>query len=144
MKKYILPILLVTFIVVAVVVGTAADTKTGPKLAYIDPNKILQNYDKWITFQKQMEDEISKYQTELDKIKDQTQKQQKYYEYQQTINTKIAQTQAQIESEILQKVKEYAEVMGYDFVFNSTTMAYGASYYNITDAFIQYLKKAKK
>ncbi|HOQ40178.1 MAG TPA: OmpH family outer membrane protein [Fervidobacterium sp.] len=144
MKKYILPILLVTFIVVAVVVGTAADTKTGPKLAYIDPNKILQNYDKWITFQKQMEDEISKYQTELDKIKDQTQKQQKYYEYQQTINTKIAQTQAQIESEILQKVKEYAEVMGYDFVFNSTTMAYGASSYNITDAFIQYLKKAKK
>ncbi|HCI29171.1 MAG TPA: OmpH family outer membrane protein [Fervidobacterium sp.] len=144
MKKYILPILLVTFIVVAVVVGTAADTKTSPKLAYIDPNKILQNYDKWITFQKQMEDEISKYQTELDKIKDQTQKQQKYYEYQQTINTKIAQTQAQIESEILQKVKEYAEVMGYDFVFNSTTMAYGASSYNITDAFIQYLKKAKK
>ena len=144
MKKYILPILLVTFIVVAVVVGTAADTKTSPKLAYIDPNKILQNYDKWITFQKQMEDEISKYQTELDKIKDQTQKQQKYCEYQQTINTKIAQTQAQIESEILQKVKEYAEVMGYDFVFNRTTMAYGASSYNITDAFIQYLKKAKK
>jgi len=45
-RKYILPILLVVFTVVAVVVGTAADTKTGPKLGYIDPNKVLQSYDK--------------------------------------------------------------------------------------------------
>jgi len=143
-RKYILPILLVVFTVVAVVVGTAADTKTGPKLGYIDPNKVLQSYDKWVTFQTQMQNEIDKYQAELDKIKDTNQKQQKYLEYQQIINTKISQTQSQIEAEILQKVKEYAEVMGYDFVFNSTTMAYGASTYNITDAFIQYLKKTTK
>ncbi|HPV62509.1 MAG TPA: OmpH family outer membrane protein, partial [Fervidobacterium sp.] len=68
MRKYILPILLVVFTVVAVVVGTAADTKTGPKLGYIDPNKVLQSYDKWVTFQTQMQNEIDKYQAELDKI----------------------------------------------------------------------------
>ncbi|MEN3041958.1 MAG: OmpH family outer membrane protein, partial [Fervidobacterium sp.] len=102
------------------------------------------NYDKWINFQKQIQDEIAKYQAELDKIKDNTQKQQKYLEYQQAINTKITQTQQQIEAEILGKVKEYAEVMGYDFIFNSTTMAYGSQTYNITDAFIKYLKTSKK
>ncbi|MFN3692228.1 MAG: OmpH family outer membrane protein [Fervidobacterium sp.] len=144
MKKYFLPILLLALTVLAVVLATAADSKTGPKLGYIDPNKVLQNYDKWINFQKQMQDEINKYQAELDKIKDANQKQQKYLEYQQTINTKISQTQQQIEAEILNKIKEYAEVMGYDFIFNSTTMAYGSSSYNITDAFIKYLKTAKK
>lgn len=144
MRKYLFPILVLVLTILAVVVSTAADSKSGPKLAYIDPNKVLQNYDKWITFQKQMQDEISKYQAELDKIKDANQKQQKYLEYQQTINNKIAQTQQQIEAEILGKVKEYAEVMGYDFIFNSTTMAYGSQAYNITDAFIKYLKTAKK
>ncbi|MCX7653232.1 MAG: OmpH family outer membrane protein [Fervidobacterium sp.] len=144
MKKYLFPILVLVLTILAVVVSTAADSKTGPKLAYIDPNKVLQNYDKWINFQKQMQDEIAKYQAELDKIKDNTQKQQKYLEYQQAINTKIAQTQQQIEAEILGKVKEYAEVMGYDFIFNSTTMAYGSQAYNITDAFIKYLKTSKK
>ncbi|SHN56644.1 molecular chaperone Skp [Fervidobacterium riparium] len=144
MKRYFLYAVVLSLVVLAVIVGTAADSKSGPKLGYIDPNKVLQNYDKWITFQKQMQDEIAKYQAELDKIKDQNQKQQKYLEYQQTINNKIAQTQAQIEAEILNKVKEYAEVMGYDFIFNSTTMAYGSSSYNITDAFIKYLKTAKK
>ncbi|WP_448376911.1 OmpH family outer membrane protein [Fervidobacterium sp.] len=144
MSKYFLYVLVSAFVILAVIIGTAADSKTGPKLGYIDPNKVLQNYDKWITFQKQMQAEVEKYQAELDKIKDQTQKQQKYLEYQQTINNKIAQTQQQIEAEILGKVKEYAEVMGYDFIFNSTTMAYGSSSYNITDAFIKYLKTAKK
>ncbi|AMW32187.1 OmpH family outer membrane protein [Fervidobacterium islandicum] len=144
MSKYFLYVLVSAFVVLAVIIGTAADSKTGPKLGYIDPNKVLQNYDKWINFQKQMQDEIAKYQAELDKIKDQNQKQQKYLEYQQLINNKIAQTQQQIEAEILGKVKEYAEIMGYDFIFNSTTMAYGSQAYNITDAFIKYLKTAKK
>lgn len=144
MSKYFLYVLVSVFVVLAVIIGTAADSKTGPKLGYIDPNKVLQNYDKWINFQKQMQDEIAKYQAELDKIKDQNQKQQKYLEYQQLINNKIAQTQQQIEAEILGKVKEYAEIMGYDFIFNSTTMAYGSQAYNITDAFIKYLKTAKK
>jgi outer membrane protein len=144
MSKYFFYILVATFVVLAVIIGTAADSKTGPKLGYIDPNKVLQNYDKWVNFQKQMQDEIAKYQAELDKIKDQNQKQQKYLEYQQLINNKIAQTQQQIEAEILAKVKEYAEVMGYDFIFNSTTMAYGSQAYNITDAFIKYLKTSKK
>ncbi|AFG34468.1 outer membrane protein [Fervidobacterium pennivorans DSM 9078] len=144
MSKYFLYVLVATFVVLAVIIGTAADSKTGPKLGYIDPNKVLQNYDKWVNFQKQMQDEIAKYQAELDKIKDQNQKQQKYLEYQQLINNKIAQTQQQIEAEILAKVKEYAEVMGYDFIFNSTTMAYGSQAYNITDAFIKYLKTSKK
>ncbi|ANE41391.1 MAG: OmpH family outer membrane protein [Fervidobacterium sp.] len=144
MSKYFFYVLVATFVVLAVIIGTAADSKTGPKLGYIDPNKVLQNYDKWVNFQKQMQDEIAKYQAELDKIKDQNQKQQKYLEYQQLINNKIAQTQQQIEAEILAKVKEYAEVMGYDFIFNSTTMAYGSQAYNITDAFIKYLKTSKK
>jgi len=144
MSKYFLYVLVSAIVIFAVIIGTASDSKTGPKLGYIDPNKVLQNYDKWITFQKQMQAEVQKYQAELDKIKDQTQKQQKYLEYQQAINNKIAQTQQQIEAEILGKVKEYAEVMGYDFIFNSTTMAYGSSSYNITDAFIKYLKTAKK
>uniref|UniRef100_A0A7V4KE19 OmpH family outer membrane protein n=1 Tax=Fervidobacterium pennivorans TaxID=93466 RepID=A0A7V4KE19_FERPE len=144
MSKYFLYVLVATFVVLAVIVGTAADSKTGPKLGYIDPNKVLQNYDKWVNFQKQMQDEIAKYQAELDKIKDQNQKQQKYLEYQQLINSKIAQTQQQIEAEILAKVREYAEIMGYDFIFNSTTMAYGSQAYNITDAFIKYLKTSRK
>lgn len=144
MSKYFFYVLVATFVVLAVIIGTAADSKTGPKLGYIDPNKVLQNYDKWVNFQKQMQNEIAKYQAELDKIKDQNQKQQKYLEYQQLINNKIAQTQQQIEAEILAKVKEYAEVMGYDFIFNSTTMAYGSQAYNITDAFIKYLKTSKK
>lgn len=144
MSKYFFYVLVATFVVLAVIIGTAADSKTGPKLGYIDPNKVLQNYDKWVNFQKQMQGEIAKYQAELDKIKDQNQKQQKYLEYQQLINNKIAQTQQQIEAEILAKVKEYAEVMGYDFIFNSTTMAYGSQAYNITDAFIKYLKTSKK
>ncbi|WP_372589382.1 OmpH family outer membrane protein [Fervidobacterium pennivorans subsp. shakshaketiis] len=144
MSKYFFYVLVATFVVLAVIIGTAADSKTGPKLGYIDPNKVLQNYDKWVNFQKQMQDEIAKYQAELDKIKDQNQKQQKYLEYQQLINNKIAQIQQQIEAEILAKVKEYAEVMGYDFIFNSTTMAYGSQAYNITDAFIKYLKTSKK
>jgi outer membrane protein len=144
MSKYFFYVLVATFVVLAVIIGTAADSKTGPKLGYIDPNKVLQNYDKWVNFQKQMQNEIAKYQAELDKIKDQNQKQQKYLEYQQLINNKIAQTQQQIEAEILAKVKEYAEVMGYDFIFNSTTMAYGSRAYNITDAFIKYLKTSKK
>ncbi len=144
MSKYFFYVLVATFVVLAVIIGTAADSKTGPKLGYIDPNKVLQNYGKWVNFQKQMQDEIAKYQAELDKIKDQNQKQQKYLEYQQLINNKIAQTQQQIEAEILAKVKEYAEVMGYDFIFNSTTMAYGSQAYNITDAFIKYLKTSKK
>jgi len=144
MSKYFFYVLVATFVVLAVIIGTAADSKTGPKLGYIDPNKVLQNYDKWVNFQKQMQDEIAKYQAELDKIKDQNQKQQKYLEYQQLINNKIAQTQQQIEAEILAKVKEYAEVMGYDFIFNSTTMAYGSQAYNITDEFIKYLKTSKK
>jgi outer membrane protein len=144
MSKYFFYVLVATFVVLAVIIGTAADSKTGPKLGYIDPNKVLQNYDKWVNFQKQMQDEIAKYQAELDKIKDQNQKQQKYLEYQQLINNKIAQTQQQIEAEILAKVKEYAEVMGYDFIFNSTTMAYGSQDYNITDAFIKYLKTSRK
>jgi outer membrane protein len=144
MSKYFFYVLVATFVVLAVIIGTASDSKTGPKLGYIDPNKVLQNYDKWVNFQKQMQNEIAKYQAELDKIKDQNQKQQKYLEYQQLINNKIAQTQQQIEAEILAKVKEYAEVMGYDFIFNSTTMAYGSRAYNITDAFIKYLKTSKK
>lgn len=144
MKKYFLPVLLLVLTVFAVVLTTASTSKTSPRLGYIDPNRVLQNYDKWIAFQKQMQDEINKYQAELDKIKDANQKQQKYLEYQQAINTKIAQTQQQIEAEILNKIKEYAEVMGYDFIFNSTTMAYGSASYNVTDAFIKYLKTAKK
>jgi len=143
-KRYFFPFILVLLTIFAVVVGTAQDTKSGPKLGYIDPNRVLQSYDKWINFQKQMQDEINKYQAELDKIKDQNLKQQKYLEYQQLINQKIAQTQQQIEAEILQKVKEFAEVMGYDFIFNSTTMAYGSQAYNVTDAFLRYLRTSKK
>lgn len=143
-KRYFFPVVLVVLTIFAVVVGTAQDSKGGPKLGYIDPNKVLQSYDKWINFQKQIQDEINKYQAELDKIKDQNLKQQKYLEYQQLINQKIAQTQQQIEAEILQKVKEFAEVMGYDFIFNSTTMAYGSQAYNVTDAFLRYLRTSKK
>jgi len=83
MSKYFFYVLVATFVVLAVIIGTAAGSKTGPKLGYIDPNKVLQNYDKWVNFQKQMQNEIAKYQAELDKIKDQNQKQQKYLEYQQ-------------------------------------------------------------
>ncbi len=144
MRKYVLSILLLVLTIVSVVVVSAGDTKSAPKLGYIDPSKVLQNYDKWITFQKQIQAEAQKYQAELDKIKDATEKQKKAIEYQNTINQKIANMQATVEAEILQKVKEYAEINGYDFVFNSTTMAYGSSIYNITDAFIKYLKSSKK
>lgn len=144
MRSSFFPIVVLILTVVAVVVSTASDSKSGPKLGYIDPNRVLQNYDKWLNFQKQIQDEIAKYQAEIDKIKDQAQKQQKYLEYQQLINQKIAQTQQQIEAEILQRVKEFAEVMGYDFVFNSTTMAYGSPAYNVTDAFIRYLRTARR
>jgi outer membrane protein len=141
-----------------VLLFAGGDSTQGPKLAYIDSTKVLQSYDKWIDLQTKYQEDVQFYQKKLNelaaeindmkekgaaadlinaKIAEYTQKQKQYSDL---LNSEYQRKFAELEQEILQKIAEYAEIMGYDFVFNSKTMAYGNSKYDITAQFIEYLK----
>ncbi|ABR30700.1 membrane protein [Thermosipho melanesiensis] len=144
-----------------VLLFASGDTNQGPKFAYIDSTKVLQSYSKFITLQAKYQEDAAFYQKKLNelaaeinsmkeqgvseqeinkKIAEYSQKQQ---QYSQMLNNEYQPKFSQIEQEILEKIAQYAEIMGYDFVFNSKSMAYGNSKYDITAQFIEYLNSAQ-
>lgn len=159
MKKHLsLLFISVGLLLSFVLLFAGGDTAQGPKLAYIDSTKVLQSYDKWIDLQVKYQTDVQFYQNKLnelaseinnlkesgasaqeinEKIAEYTQKQKQYSDL---LNSEYQKKFAELEQEILQKIAEYAEIMGYDFVFNSKTMAYGNAKYDITAQFIEYLK----
>ncbi|MBO8160760.1 MAG: OmpH family outer membrane protein [Thermosipho sp. (in: Bacteria)] len=145
-----------------VLLFAGSDSAQGPKLAYIDSTKVLQSYDKWIEIQTKYQEDYQFYAKKLQdlaneinelknsgaskeeidaKTKEYLQKQQ---QYNQLLNDEYQPKFNEIEQEILSKIAEFAEIMGYDFVFNSKSMAYGSPEYDITAQFIEYLKSTQK
>ncbi|WP_234946846.1 OmpH family outer membrane protein [Thermosipho atlanticus] len=144
-----------------VLLFAGSDSNQGPKLAYIDSTKVLQSYDKWIELQTKYQEDYQFYakklnelaaeinnlknsgasQEEIDaKTKEYLQKQQ---QYNQLLSDEYQPKFAKIEQEILSKIAEFAEIMGYDFVFNSKSMSYASPNYDVTAKFIEYLKSTK-
>ncbi|MBT1247107.1 MULTISPECIES: OmpH family outer membrane protein [unclassified Thermosipho (in: thermotogales)] len=161
MKKVGFLVVSIAILLSFVLLFAGGDTNQSPKIAYIDSNKVLQSYDKFITLQSKYQEDAQFYQKKLKelaaeinqmkkdgaseqelnkKLAEYTQKQQ---QYSQLLNNEYQPKFSQLEQEILQKIAEYAEIMGYDFVFNSKSMAYGSPKYDITDKFIEYLKSAQ-
>ncbi|QTA38410.1 OmpH family outer membrane protein [Thermosipho ferrireducens] len=157
MKKWI-PLIIALSLLASVIVISAGDTTQGPKLAYIDSSKVIQSYDKWLEVQSKYQEDVQFYTKKLNELANEIKElkakgasqdiinskmqeyAQKQQQYNKMLNDEYQKKFAEIEQEILSKIAEYAEIMGYDFVFNSKSMAYGSTKYDITAQFIEYLK----
>lgn len=144
-----------------VLLFAGSDSAQGPKLAYIDSTKVLQSYDKWIDLQAKYQEDYQFYAkklneliAEINQLKESGASQeainaktqeyiQKQQQYNKLLNDEYQQKFSEIEQEILSKIQEFAEIMGYDFVFNSKSMSYGSPEYDITAKFIEYLKSGQ-
>jgi outer membrane protein len=144
-----------------VLLFAGSDSAQGPKLAYIDSTKVLQSYDKWINLQTKYQEDYQFYAkklnelaAEINQLKESGASQEeinaktqeyvkKQQQYNQLLNDEYQPKFSEIEQEILAKIQEFAEIMGYDFVFNSKSMSYGSPKYDITAKFIEYLKSAQ-
>ncbi|MBO8139483.1 MAG: OmpH family outer membrane protein [Thermosipho sp. (in: Bacteria)] len=144
-----------------VLLFAGSDSAQGPKLAYIDSTKVLQSYDKWIDLQSKYQEDYQFYAkklnelvAEINQLKESGASQeainaktqeyvQKQQQYNKLLNDEYQQKFSEIEQEILSKIQEFAEIMGYDFVFNSKSMSYGSPEYDITAKFIEYLKSGQ-
>jgi len=144
-----------------VLLFAGSDSAQGPKLAYIDSTKVLQSYDKWINLQTKYQEDYQFYAkklnelaAEINQLKESGASQEeinaktqeyvkKQQQYNQLLNDEYQTKFSEIEQEILAKIQEFAEIMGYDFVFNSKSMSYGSPEYDITAKFIEYLKSAQ-
>lgn len=144
-----------------VLLFAGSDSAQGPKLAYIDSTKVLQSYDKWINLQTKYQEDYQFYAkklnelaAEINQLKESGASQEeinaktqeyvkKQQQYNQLLNDEYQPKFSEIEQEILAKIQEFAEIMGYDFVFNSKSMSYGSPEYDITAKFIEYLKSAQ-
>jgi len=132
-----------------VLLFAGSDSAQGPKLAYIDSTKVLQSYDKWIDLQSKYQEDYQFYAkklnelvAEINQLKESGASQeainaktqeyvQKQQQYNKLLNDEYQQKFSEIEQEILSKIQEFAEIMGYDFVFNSKSMSYGSPEYDI-------------
>jgi len=161
MKKLGMLLVALGLLLSFVLLFAGSDSAQGPKLAYIDSTKVLQSYDKWIDLQSKYQEDYQFYAkklnelvAEINQLKESGASQetinaktqeyiQKQQQYNKLLNDEYQQKFSEIEQEILSKIQEFAEIMGYDFVFNSKSMSYGSPEYDITAKFIEYLKSGQ-
>lgn len=144
-----------------VLLFAGSDSAQFPKLAYIDSTKVLQSYDKWINLQAKYQEDVQFYAKKLNELASEIQKLkesgasqeeidaktreyvQKQQQYNQILNDEYQTKFSEIEQEILTKIAQFAEIMGYDFVFNSKSMSYGSPEYDVTAKFIEFLNSGQ-
>lgn len=144
-----------------VLLFAGSDSAQFPKLAYIDSTKVLQSYDKWINLQAKYQEDVQFYAKKLNELASEIQKLKesgasqeeinaktqeyvkKQQQYNQILNDEYQPKFNEIEQEILSKIAQFAEIMGYDFVFNSKSMSYGSPEYDVTAKFIEFLNSGQ-
>ncbi len=132
-------------------------TQSGPKIVFVDVNKITQEYSKMAELNKRYAADVNYYQTKLNEMTKELEQMQKAgasqseiekkqseilarkQQYEQMLQSEYEPKMKQIMEEISQKIDKYAKMMGYDYILNKAAIVYGDDVYDITNQLIGFL-----
>ena len=127
------------------------------RVAYVDIGKVTQSYKKmkdlnesykrdyqfYLSKLKEMENEIEKMKEEGASESEIASKQKELLsrkaEYESLLKKEYEPKIQKILNEVVGKIKEFAQMMGYSMIFNKQSLVYGDEIYDITDQVIAYI-----
>jgi len=131
------------------------------RMAYVDIAKVTENYKKmkelyekfkrdcqfYLSKLKEMESEIEKMKEEGASESEIAAKQKELLsrkaEYEDLLRKEYEPKSQKIQNEVVNKVKEYAQLMGYSMVLNKQSLIYGDETYDITEQVIAYINSGE-
>jgi len=131
------------------------------RMAYVDIAKVTENYKKmkelyekfkrdyqfYLSKLKEMESEIEKMKEEGVSESEIAAKQKELLsrkaEYEDLLRKEYEPKSQKIRNEVVNKVKEYAQLMGYSMVLNKQSLIYGDETYDITEQVIAYINSGE-
>ena len=154
-------IFVAALIVAAVGVMTFGGSEKGSlKIGYVDLAKATDSYEKMVKLNEEYKKDFQFYQEKLKKIQEEIEKLEKSGASREEIDKKRAELaqkkqlfegllqqeyQPKIQEifrEVVQKVREYAQISGYDVILTNQGTAYASERVDITDEFIKFLNSA--
>ncbi|SHE53680.1 periplasmic chaperone for outer membrane proteins Skp [Marinitoga hydrogenitolerans DSM 16785] len=160
-KFFVVAVVLLAFLIIPKVGISEESKKTGKdlKIAFVQMEKVTQNYYKWVDLQEKYKNDLQYYQNKINQMQQDfenlkksgasqevlTQKQQELQvrvsEYQKAIQDEYTQKTNKILDEVKNKVIEYAKENGYNLVLYEPSVIYADELVDITAQIIEMLKK---
>ncbi|PLV59804.1 OmpH family outer membrane protein [Thermotoga sp. KOL6] len=167
MKKFFLPLVLVGILLTTLLISQSS-TGSSLRVAYVDIKKVTESYYKWQELNEKYKRDFSFYQNKLKEMEEELKKMQeenrpqeeilakqkeilsKKTEYENLLKSEYQPKIQEIMNEVFEKIREYANVMGYDLVFNKQVITLGESVpvivfgkpvFDITEQLIAYMNQ---
>ncbi|AEH50190.1 outer membrane chaperone Skp (OmpH) [Pseudothermotoga thermarum DSM 5069] len=155
MKK--LNLLLTIVLIALLVLLLYGATQSGPRIVFVDVNRITQEYTKMVELNRRYSADVSYYQSKLDEMSKELEEMRnrgasqaelerkqaeilaRKQQYEQILQSEYEPKMKQILEEIAQKIDKYAKMMGYDYILNKAALVYGDDAYDITNQLIGFL-----
>ncbi len=154
-------VVLLSFLFIPKIGISEGQKQTGKdlKIAFVQMQKVTQNYYKWVDLQEKYKNDLQYYQNKINQMKQDfenlkksgasaeelAQKQKeletRVSEYQKAIQDEYTQKTNQILDEVKNKVIEYAKENGYNLVLYEPSVIYADELVDITPQIIELLKK---
>lgn len=160
MKKFVTAISTTSVIVILIVLlmGSQGNSGSSLKVAFVDVNKITQEYPKMVELNKQYQVDYEFYQEKLAEMNKELQDMvnsgasqsdieakrtdilTKKQQYEKLLQDEYQPKMQQVLNEMAEKIESYAQMMGYDFILSKQAFLYGNDIYDITEQLLNYLK----
>lgn len=160
MKKFVTAISTTSVIVILIVLlmGSQGNSGSSLKVAFVDVNKITQEYPKMVELNKQYQVDYEFYQEKLAEMNKELQDMvnsgasqsdieakrtdilTKKQQYEKLLQDEYQPKMQQVLNEMAEKIESYAQMMGYDFILSKQAFLYGNDVYDITEQLLNYLK----
>jgi len=159
-KKFVTAISTTSVIVILIVLlmGSQGNSGSSLKVAFVDVNKITQEYPKMVELNKQYQVDYEFYQEKLAEMNKELQDMvnsgasqsdieakrtdilTKKQQYEKLLQDEYQPKMQQVLNEMAEKIESYAQMMGYDFILSKQAFLYGNDIYDITEQLLNYLK----
>jgi len=156
-KKFV-SMMVFTFIFVVI---SFSQTVTYLKIGYVNFEKTVESYYKWKDLEVSYQIDLNYYQGKINEMEQQfsdlqssgaspevlqqnlQQLQTRVNQYQQALQDEYQQKMANIASEVIIKISQYAKENGYDLILNEIGVVYFNPELDLTDKIIEYLNENK-
>ncbi|KLO21014.1 molecular chaperone Skp [Marinitoga sp. 1197] len=160
-KYFIVVIVLMAFLFIPKIGISEGSKETGKnlKIAFVQMEKVTQNYYKWVDLQEKYKNDLQYYQNKINKLQQdfenlknsgasqetlvqkQKELQTRVSEYQKAIQDEYTKKTNEILDEIKTKIISYAKDNGYNLVLYEPSVLYADELVDITQQIIEMLKK---
>lgn len=160
-KLIVVAVILAAFLFIPKIGISEQSKETGKnlKIAFVQMEKVTQNYYKWTDLQEKYKNDLQYYQGKIEKMQQdfenlknsgasqeelsqkQRELQTRVSEYQKAIQDEYTQKTNQLLEEVKNKIIEYAKENGYNLVLYEPSVLYADELVDITPQIIELLKK---